>query len=271
MTREYFLTRILGFVRRSFAAMLAGLTLVLGASPTLAALPVYGYVVKATYPHDNRAYTQGLLYLNGQLFESTGLEGQSNIRRVRLQDGVVLQSQAISPNMFGEGMVNWGDELISLTWRDQVGFRWDLKTLALKSSFSYPGEGWALTQNGKQIIMSDGTPFLRFLDPRTLREVRRLKVTAEGRPVANLNELEWVKGEVLANVWQTNLIARIDPQTGAVKGWIDLTGLPETVRRRNVDAVANGIAYDAKQDRLFVTGKNWPRLYEIGLKLKGSQ
>ncbi len=248
------------------AAMLSFL-----AAPTWAALPVQGYVIKATYPHDTRAYTEGLLFLNGMLIESTGMEGQSNIRRVRLKDGAVLQSTPIAPSLFGEGVVNWGDELISLTWRDQVGFRWDLKTLTLKSSFSYPGEGWALTQNGRYLIMSDGTPFLRFLDPRTFKEIRRLKVTAEGRPVIYLNELEWVKGEILANIWQTNLIARIDPQTGAVKGWIDLTGLPETLRRRDADAVANGIAYDAKQDRLFVTGKYWPRLYEIGLKPKGSR
>ena len=235
----------------------------------VAALPIHGVVVKATYPHDTRAYTQGLFYLDGALFESTGLEGQSNIRRVRLKDGAVLQSASISARMFGEGVVNWGDDLISVTWRDQVGFRWDRKTFALKSSFSYAGEGWGLTQDGKSIIMSDGTAFLRFLDPGALREIRRLRVTAKGRPLTNLNELEWVKGEILANVWQTNLIARINPHTGVVKGWIDLTGLPETLRRHDAAAVANGIAYDAKQDRLFVTGKNWPRLYEIGLTPKG--
>lgn len=258
-------------IRRAAVALFATLTTLLAQGPATAALPVSGYVIKATYPHDTRAYTEGLLFLNGLLIESTGMEGQSNIRRVRLKDGAVLQTASISPTLFGEGVVNWGDELISLTWRDQVGFRWDLRTFALKSTFSYPGEGWGLTQNGKHLIMSDGTTFLRFLDPKTFREVRRLRVTAEGRPVIYLNELEWVKGEILANIWQTNLIARIDPQTGAVKGWIDLTGLPETLRRRDADAVANGIAYDAKQDRLFVTGKNWPRLYEIGLKAKGAR
>lgn len=248
--------------------LLAGLLIALLSAPAWAALPVYGYQVKASYPHDTRAYTEGLFFLNGWMYESTGLEGQSNIRRVRLRDGAVLQSQTISPSLFGEGIVAWNGEIISLTWRDQVGFRWDLKTFALKKSFSYPGEGWALTHNGKHLIMSDGTPFLRVLDPRTFKEVRRIRVTAEGRPVANLNELEWVKGEVLANIWQTNLIARIDPATGQVKSWIDLSGLPETLRRRDAEAVANGIAYDAKGDRLFVTGKNWPRLYEIGLVLK---
>ena len=258
---------------RSFVlmrSMLAAICWLLAAPIAVAALPVQGVVVKATYPHDTRAYTQGLFYLDGSLFESTGQVGQSNIRRVRLKDGVVLQSQAISPGMFGEGMVNWGQELISVTWQDRVGFRWDLKTLALKSTFSYPGEGWARTQNGVHLILSDGTPVVRFLDPSTFRERRRIRITAEGRPVANLNEIEWVNGEIFGNIWQTNLIARIDPKSGVVKGWIDLTGLPETLRRRDTDAVANGIAYDAKQDRLFVTGKYWPRLYEIDLKPKGA-
>lgn len=232
------------------------------------ALPLYGVKVIATYPHDPSAFTQGLFFLDGALFESTGQVGQSTIRRVRLKDGAVLQSQALSPGMFGEGMVNWDHELISITWQDRVGFRWDLKTFTLKSTFSYPGEGWALTQDGLNLIMSDGTPLIRFLDPRTFRERRRIRVTADGRPVMNLNEIEWVKGEILGNIWQTNLIARIDPNTGAVKGWIDLTGLPETLRRRDPDAVPNGIAYDAQLDRLFVTGKNWPRLYEIGLEPK---
>jgi glutaminyl-peptide cyclotransferase len=228
-------------------------------------LPVQGAEVRATYPHDPRAYTEGLFYLNGDLYESTGMEGQSTIRHVRLKDGAVLQSVAIAPQMFGEGIVNWGDEIVSLTWRDQVGFRWDLKSLAMRSSFSYPGEGWALTQDGKNLIMSDGTPVLRVLEPRTLKVVRRIKVTAEGRPVMNLNELEWVKGEVLANIWQTNRIARIDPRTGRVKAWIDLSSLPETQRRTDPDAVLNGIAYDREHDRLFVTGKDWPHLYEIRL------
>jgi glutamine cyclotransferase len=252
-------------LRASGALVVACLALLAG-GPAAAALPVFGVTIKATYPHDPRAYTQGLLFLDGALYESTGQIGQSNIRRVRLSDGAVLQSQAISPTMFGEGMVNWGGELISVTWRDQVGFRWDRKTFALKSTFSYPGEGWGLTQDGKHLILSDGTPVLRFLDPMTFREVRRVRVTAEGRPLRNLNEIEWVKGEVYANIWQTNLIARIDPKTGVVRSVTDLSELPEAARRRDADSVPNGIAYDAKQDRLFVTGKNWPRLYEISLK-----
>lgn len=230
-----------------------------------AATPVYGYRVKATYPHDDQAYTEGLFYLNGDLFESTGREGQSFLRRVRLKDGAVLQSQAIPPGLFGEGIVNWGDDIISLTWQDGFGFRWDLKTFARKAVFQYPGEGWALTQDGKSLIMSDGTPYLRFLDPVTLKEQRRVRVTADGQPVMRLNELEFVKGEVLANIWLTNRIARIDPKGGKVTGWIDLTGLPETRLSLDADSVLNGVAYDREHDRLFVTGKNWPHLYEIGL------
>lgn len=251
-------------VRLSIASFLAA-SITAFASGACAALPVQGVEVKAAYPHDPRAYTQGLLYLNGDLYESTGFEGRSTIRRVRLSDGAVLQQKPLSPELFGEGMVNWGGELISVTWRDGVGFRWDLKTFALRTTFAYPGEGWALTQDGKHLIMSDGTPNLRFLDPKTFKEVRRVRITAEGRPLSYLNEIEWVKGEVWGNIWQTNAIARIDPRSGVVKGWIDLSALPETVRKPHVEAVPNGIAYDSQGDRLFVTGKLWPRLYEVRL------
>jgi glutaminyl-peptide cyclotransferase len=250
-------------VRHSLAAVAAVVTL--GGTPAAAALPVYGYQVKAVFPHDARAYTEGLFYLDGFVYEATGMWGRSSIRQVRLKDGQVLKSQAIPAALFGEGIVNWGSQIISLTWRDQVGFRWDLKTLRQLGSFRYEGEGWALTQDGKRLIMSDGTPVLKLLDPDTLAVVGRITVTAEGQPVANLNELEWVKGEILANVWQTNRIARIDPATGAVKGWIDLSGLPEAQHPADQDAVLNGIAYDAARGRLFVTGKDWPHLYEIRL------
>ena len=246
--------------RLGFAALVALIAL-----PAAAAVPVGGVEIKHVYPHDPGAFTEGLFYLHGELFESTGIPGQSNVRRVRLQDGVVLQSQTIAPNLFGEGIVNWGSEIISLTWQDKTGFRWDLKTLKAKKTFHYIGEGWALTQDGKNLIMSDGTPVLRFRDPITFKEVRHIEVTADGRPVANVNELEWVKGEILANIWQTKLIARIDPKTGHVKAWIDLSALPESNGTGNPDAVPNGIAYDAEHDRLFVTGKDWPHLYEIRL------
>jgi glutaminyl-peptide cyclotransferase len=251
-------------MRRGLLAGFAAAVVLSG--PAAAAVPVGGFEVKAVYPHDPSAYTEGLFYLDGQLFESTGLEGQSTLRRVRLADGKVLQQAQIAPELFGEGVVNWGDELISLTWRDGVGFRWDRRSFTVRSTFSYAGEGWALTQDGRRLIMSDGTPTLKFLDPVSLRVVRRVTVRAGGRPVANLNELEWVRGEILANVWQTNFIARIDPASGAVKAWIDLSALPEARERRDRDAVLNGIAYDREHDRLFVTGKNWPHLYEIALK-----
>ena len=251
--------------RSRFAAFAVALMLPLAASATAAAVPVQGIEVRAAYPHDDEAYTEGLFYLDGALFESTGIEGRSTIRKVRLKDGAVLQVQSIAPNLFGEGIVNWGGEILSLTWRNQLGFRWDLKTFRQKSTFRYPGEGWALTQNGRNLIMSDGTPTLRVLDQATLRVVRQIKVTADGQPVFNLNELEWVKGEILANIWQTNQIARIDPASGKVKAWIDLSSLPETRGSADRDAVLNGIAYDRQHDRLFVTGKNWPHLYEVRL------
>ncbi|MBS0331604.1 MAG: glutaminyl-peptide cyclotransferase [Proteobacteria bacterium] len=254
---------------RRFSTVLAGLAIAAALpipAPALAAVPVGGIEVRHVYPHDPGAFTEGLFYLNGDLFESTGIQGQSNVRRVRLSDGAVLQQRAIDPELFGEGIVNWGSEIVSLTWRDHIGYRWDRKTLTQKKAFHYPGEGWALTQDGKHLIMSDGTAFLRVLDPMSFKALRRIKVTADGAPVDQLNELEWVKGEILANIWQTSRIARIDPATGHVKAWIDLSSLPETQGAGvNSDAVANGIAYDAAHDRLFVTGKNWPHLYEVRL------
>lgn len=231
-------------------------------------IPEYGYRVVHTYPHDPDAYTQGLFYLNGFLYEGTGLNGRSSIRKVKLETGEVLQKHDIPEQYFGEGIVNWKDRLIEITWQTQTGFVYDLATFALQRQFSYPGEGWGLTQDGRRIIMSDGTAQLRFWNPDTLQEEGRVTVTDEGRPVTELNELEWVKGEVYANVYQTNRIARIDPASGKVVGWIDLTGLlsPED-QLRQVD-VLNGIAYDAQGGRLFVTGKLWPKLFEIRLVKK---
>ena len=243
------------------AALLASLV---SASAAWAAIPVYGVSVVHAYPHDPGAFTEGLFYKDGYLYESTGLNGRSQIRKVELATGRVVQSRDIDRRYFGEGIVAWNGRLIQLTWSTQVGFVDDLTTLRELSRFHYPGEGWALTGDGRRIIMSDGTPQLRILDPESLRELRRLTVTADGRPVKNLNELEWVKGEILANVWLTNRIARIDPATGKVKGWIDLTGMMDPAALGgDPDAVANGIAYDAAHDRLFVTGKLWPKLFEI--------
>ena len=219
--------------------------------------------IVASFPHDTSAFTQGLLVHDGQLIESTGLEGRSDIRKVDLQTGRVIARATLDPKLFGEGLVAWKDELISVTWKGGLGFRWTLKTLKQKGSFRYSGEGWGMTHDGKALILSDGTANLRFLDPRSLKVTKSLPVTLNGNPIDQLNELEYVRGEILANIWMTNLIARIDPATGTVKGMIDIGALASQVGSRDPNAVANGIAYDAKTDRLFVTGKNWPTLFEI--------
>jgi glutamine cyclotransferase len=235
-------------------------------SAAVAAMPIYDVQVVHAYPHDTSAFTEGLFFLNGYLYESTGLESHSSIRKVRLDSGAVVQKIDIPAQYFGEGIVNWQGRLISLTWKSQIGFVFDLATLKLEKTFSYEGEGWALTQDGKQLIMSDGTPELRFLNPTTLKETRRLQVTLNGAPLRNVNELEWVTGEIYANVWQSDRIVRIDPHSGDVIGVIDLTGILGPLHVSSPDGVLNGIAYDAKADRLFVTGKNWPKLFEIRLK-----
>jgi glutamine cyclotransferase len=232
-----------------------------------AAVPRYAYEIVHTYPHDPSAFTEGLFYLNGFLYESTGLEEHSSIRKVRLETGEVLQKLDIPAQYFGEGIVNWQGQIISLTWKSQLGFVFDLATFKLQHQFHYQGEGWALTRNDTEIIMSDGTSELRFMDPKTFRETHRIQVTLEGKPISNVNELEWVKGEIYANVWQTDFVLRIDPAHGQVVGIINLAGL---LKRQDIvpgqTDVLNGIAYDAKADRLFVTGKNWPKLFEIRLR-----
>jgi len=242
-----------------------------GPSTEARSIPEYGYEVIHTYHHDPLAFTQGLFYLNGFLYEGTGLEEQSSIRKVKLETGEVLEKRDIPGQYFGEGIVNWKNRLLELTWTTHVGFIYDLLSFAPKSQFQYPGEGWGLTQDGKRIIMSDGTADLRFWDPETLKEIGRVHVTADGEPVKDLNELEWVKGEVYANVWQTDRIARIDPANGKVVGWIDCTNLLTPEDRTPETDVLNGIAYDAKGDRLFVTGKRWPKLFEIRLVKKTAQ
>jgi glutamine cyclotransferase len=228
--------------------------------------PVSGYRVVHTYPHDPGAFTQGLVYRDGVLYEGTGLNGRSSIRKVKLENGEVLQIQPVDSQYFGEGIAVVNDTLYELTWQSGIGFLYDRATFKRKGTFTYRGEGWGLTYDGQRLIMSDGTPFLRFLDPATQKEVSRIEVKDGTTPVANLNELEFVKGEVLANIWQTDRIARISPKTGRVIGWIDLTGLLTPRETHEVEAaggVMNGIAYDASGDRLFVTGKLWPKLFEI--------
>jgi glutaminyl-peptide cyclotransferase len=224
--------------------------------------PTFKYRVVRSYPHDRQAYTQGLVYREGVLYEGTGLNGQSNIRKVRLETGEVLQTRRLDARYFGEGIAIVGNNLIQLTWQTEVGFVYDLATFEPRSTFKYPGEGWGLTYDGKRLIMSDGSPVLRFLDPTTLHETGRLTVRDAGIPVEELNELEVVKGEIYANVYQTERIARISPKTGLITGWIDLSGLLTPHEAAGTE-VLNGIAYDAAKDRLFVTGKLWPKLFEI--------
>lgn len=233
------------------------------ATPARADTP---WTLVKTYPHDPGAFTEGLFYLDGALYESTGLEGRSDIRKVALKTGKVLERRVLERRFFGEGIVNWKDRIISLTWRHRQGFVWSLAGFRPLSGFRYEGEGWALTQDGRHIIMSDGTAQLRFLDPDTLKETRRVTVTWNGRPVDRLNELEYVRGEVWANIWYDTKIARIDPATGAVIDWIDIAALKKAAGASDSEAVANGIAYDAVSDRVFVTGKYWPKLFEIRVK-----
>lgn len=226
------------------------------------AIPVCPVTITDRLPHDPAAFTEGLFFRDGRLFESTGLEGQSAIRIVDPASGRVIRETLLPAAYFGEGIVDWGDEIISLTWQNGVGFRWNRATLQQTGSFRYPGEGWALTRNAHDIFMSDGTADLRVLDPATLTERRRIHVTAGGEPVRNLNEIEWVDGAILANIWFSDRIARIDPATGRVTAWIDLSPLRRDSGLSG-DDVLNGIAYDSQGRRLMVTGKNWPTLYVI--------
>ena len=231
-------------------------------------VPMYGYQIVRSYPHDPRAFTQGLQFLDGVLYEGTGQNGQSSIRRVKLETGEVLQKRDVPAEHFGEGITVWKNDLIELTWQSHVAFVYDRETFQPKKQFAYPGEGWGLTHDGTNLIMSDGSDELRVLDPVTFSEKRRIKVTAAGAPVRNLNEVEFVKGEILANIWQTDYVARIAPATGRVTGYIDLRGLLSSAERARTD-VLNGIAYDAARDRLFITGKLWPKLFEIKIVEKG--
>jgi glutamine cyclotransferase len=224
----------------------------------------YSYKILNTYPHDNDAFTEGLFFDNGFLYESTGLYGNSTLRRVALETGQVLQSYALPEQFFGEGITDYDNEIIQLTWQSHIGFVYDEDTFRLLQNFSYPTEGWGLACNGSRLIMSDGTATLYFLNPVTFQKTGQIEVHDGATPVTNLNELEFINGDVYANVWQTNKIAIINPQTGQVKGWINLAGIGN-LANSDPEAVLNGIAYDAKNDRLFVTGKDWPQLFEINL------
>ena len=228
--------------------------------------PTYSYRVVHSFPHDPTAFTQGLLYDNGFLYESTGQYGQSSLRKVELETGTVVQLHQLDDRFFAEGLALFGNRLLQLTWRANKGFAYRLDSFEQLAEFAYPTEGWGLTYDGELLVMSDGSATLYFRDPFTFAEVSRVSVVAQGRSVSQLNELEWIAGEVFANIWQTDTIARINPATGQVAGWIDLTGLLSNADRRSSNAeVLNGIAYDSEGERLFVTGKRWPKLYQIEL------
>lgn len=253
------------------AILSAGTTASPQQKPREAPPALYGYTVVRSYPHDRDAFTQGLEYVDGVLYESTGRNGSSGIRKVKLETGQVLQAQPLDARYFGEGITVWKNRIIQLTWQSEVGFVYDRQTFKQQRTFQYTGEGWGLTHDATRLIMSDGSPTgtLKFFEPETLRQTGTLTVRDGGRPVAHLNELEYVKGQIYANVWQTDRIAIIAPKTGRVTGWIDLHGLLDPREAGGVD-VLNGIAYDAAGDRLFVTGKLWPRLFEVRITSKRS-
>ncbi len=230
--------------------------------------PIARVAVKRTYPHDNLAFTQGLTYHNGFLFEGTGLHGRSDLRRVELETGRVVQRTALPAEYFGEGITLWRSTIVQLTWDTKIGFVWDRERFRRIATFRYEGEGWGLTHDSTHLIMSDGTASLRFLDPTTFRPVRRLLVTDAGTPVTDLNELEWIDGEIYANVWRTDFIARISPSSGRVLGWVDLGGLLTLAEQRAGADVLNGIAYDSTGRRLFVTGKLWPKVFDVAIPPK---
>ena len=236
------------------------------AAPAQAAVAASTYEVVHAYPHDPNAFTQGLVFLNGEFLESTGLNGQSTLRRVELTTGRVLQQVRVPAEYFAEGMTVLGGKIYQLTWKAQKGFVYDLATFAPEKEFPYTGEGWGLTTDGHSLILSDGTHHLRFLDPVTFKVTRTVQVLRDGQPLRLLNELEFVRGEIYANIWQSQSVARIDPASGRVLGVIDFFGLLPPNEHTPTTDVLNGIAYDPAANRLFVTGKNWPKVYEVRVK-----
>lgn len=224
---------------------------------------VFGYQVVNEYPHDDDAFTQGLVFVNGKLYEGTGQRGESQLRRIDLKTGRIERSISLHRKYFGEGIAVVDDEIYQLTWTSKTAFVFDRDTLAYKRRLRFTSEGWGLTYDGESLILSDGTASIRFLDPRTFRVKRRITVTNRGRAQSELNELEYINGEIWANIWHTDYIARIDPKSGVITGLVNLRGLNPTRGPFNKEKVLNGIAYDAENKRLYVTGKNWPKLFEI--------
>lgn len=232
----------------------------------LSSIPIYDYEITNIYPHDNTAFTEGLVCNGQNLYESTGRYGNSTLRQVDLGTGNILKLQKMPAEYFGEGITIWEDRIIQLTWRSMTGFVYDKQSFNLISNFHYPGEGWGITTDGQRLIMSDGTDTLHFLNPITFEDLGSIKVRNNNTPVSRLNELEYIKGKIYANVWMTNGIAIISLETGEVSGWIDLQGLVDREQRLNHIDVLNGIAYEKDRDRLLVTGKLWPELFEIEIR-----
>jgi glutamine cyclotransferase len=261
----YFSGKSLNILLPFLFAPLFVLTFLSSMASSGSSTPVLTYKIINTYPHDQNAFTQGLAFENGTMYEGTGLNGRSALRVVELETGDVLKVHKLSRDFFGEGITVYKDKIIQLTWKSHIGFVYDKDSFKLLKTFHYPMEGWGITHDGERLIVSDGTAYLYFLNPDNFREVRRVEVRDGTHPVNRLNELEYVRGEIFANVWRTNRIARIDPRTGRVAGWINLEGLSTFMDSDNTTKVLNGIAYDAKNDRLFITGKLWPNLYEIKL------
>ncbi len=227
--------------------------------------PIHFFKVRIVkkYPHDPEAYTQGLLYAKGFLYESTGLHGKSSLRKVELETGRIVKKYDLPSQYFGEGLTLWGGSLIQLTWKSETGFVYNAKSFKVEREFCYSGEGWGLTNDGKSLVMSNGTDELIFLDPAKLVKKRSLQVLDRGRPLRSLNELEYIKGEIFANIWHEDLVARISPKTGEVTGWIDMSDLRKELPPGSNADVLNGIAFDAQNNRIFVTGKLWPLLFEV--------
>ena len=249
-------------LRPHSALHLAFLALLLSFASTGAA-PVDGYKVVARYPHSTENYTEGFFYLDGMFYEGTGRSGQSAVMALDPKTGKPTVQHILPPEYFGEGIVDWGPYILEWTWKSQICFVYDRLTLRPVTQFTYTGEGWGMTRSTTELITSDGTATLRFRDPNTFQETHHIVVKGDGRVIDNLNELEFVKGEIYANVWHSDRIARISPQDGHVIAWIDLTGLLPSDQKINAEAVLNGIAYDSQHDRLFVTGKLWPTIFEI--------
>ncbi|MEQ8311590.1 MAG: glutaminyl-peptide cyclotransferase [Sphingopyxis sp.] len=234
-------------------------------APAPAPVERCGYRIVQSYPHDTSSFTQGLFWHGGHLYEATGQYGRSRIARLDLKSGKALVQTPLPHDQFGEGITRWGDQIIGVTWKSGIGHRWRLKDLKPLGTFRYAGEGWGLTMVGDSLVLSDGTPELRFFDPATMAEQRRVTVRFAGRPVAMINELETIEGQIWANLWMADVIVRIDPATGTIFSLVDLSGLKADAGAGGTDSVLNGIAWDAKTKRLFVTGKYWPKLYEITL------